>query len=462
MARIVPEDDLPSASPTLVSAEPRLVPANDLPAPNGNDWIPTEANMQAIRNQPEQPKKGFLRRVAELSPYGAAEAGTSLLSSATTAPITGVAQGLYSAATGKDFEKEFFKGLEKGTWQPRTQVGQQYTQNIGDLLNESGIIGAAPMLNIPKTMPFNPQALAESKYVSPLLTNAKEIVEPVTGLRGKAAEALKSKSETLMQSALKPTLKQQQTGQAKTAIQTLLEAGLPVTQDTIQELQNRVSGLNEQIANKLQESTSTVKKSNVLQRLNELEQDLSKQVAPSSDLAALDKVRQDFLRYNQGQYVSDVIPVQLAQELKQGTYRALADKYGGIPNPAEAASIKAQKTLARGLKEEIAGNVENIGDLNKVESQLIDTLKVTSRRVGMNANKDPLGLSLLSPNVYKTFMMLMDRSPSFKSKVAILLNKSGKAINPKVNAGGGLLNAMPLDNPNVNGSLLAPFTTEQQ
>jgi hypothetical protein len=462
MARIVPEDDLPSASPRLISADVRLVPANDLPAPNGNDWIPTESNMQAIRNQEPEVKKGLLRRIAELSPYGAAEAGTSLLSSATTAPVTGITQGLYGAATGKDFEQSFLKGLQQGTFQPRSQVGQQYTQNIGDLINESGIIGAAPMLNVPKSMPFNPRAIAESKYVSPLLTGVKETLEPVSGLRGKAAEALKSKSETLMQSALKPTLKQQQTGTAQTAIQMLLDAGLPVTQDTIQELQNRISGLNEQISNKLQESNSTVKKSSVLQRLNDLEKSLSKQVAPSSDLAALDKVRQDFLQNNQGQYVPDVIPVQLAQELKQGTYRALDNKYGGIPNPAEAASIKAQKTLARGLKEEIAGNVENIGDLNKVESQLIDTLKVTSRRVGMNANKDPLGLSLLSPNIYKTFVMLMDRSPSFKSKVAILLNKSGKVIQPKPNAPSGLLDAMPLDTLNVNGSLLAPFATEQQ
>ena len=94
---------------------------------------------------------------------------------------------------------------------------------------------------------------------------------------------------------------------------------------------------------------------------------------------------------------------------------------------------------------------------------MIDTLKVTSRRVGMNANKDPLGLSLLSPNVYKTFVMLMDRSPSFKSKLAILLNKTGKAIqkNP-VEPTTGLLNAMPLDNPSGSGLLAAPFAIQQQ
>ena len=76
-----------------------------------------------------------------------------------------------------------------------------------------------------------------------------------------AGEALKSKAQTLMQSALKPTLKQSQTGRAQTAINTLLEQGLPITKETVDTLKSNISNLNQDISSKIFNSTATIKKS---------------------------------------------------------------------------------------------------------------------------------------------------------------------------------------------------------
>lgn len=237
-------------------------------------------------------------------------------------------------------------------------------------------------------------------------------------------EKLSEKARTLMQSALKPTLQQSQSGKAETAINTLLERELPVTQGTVEKLSSDIGGLNEDIANRIAGSTGTVKKTDVLKRLGDLGRERSVQVAPEGDINAINDIQRQFLQYNKGAYNPDVIPVQLAQEMKQGTYSALANKYGKEMGAGE----EAQKSLARGLKEEIATQMPDVANLNKQESQLLDTLDVTERRMFMTLNKDPFGWSMLATHPIKTAAMLMDRSPAFKSLAAIQVNKMAKAL----------------------------------
>ena len=309
---------------------------------------------------------------------------------------------------GKPAEQGLMEGMGNLTYQPRTQAGQQYTENLGNAINASGIAGLGPMVLPTKGMPM-------------MATKAPEELGQSTGM-------LRRGAESLMQSALKPTLKQSQTGRAQTAINTLLEQGLPVTKETVDILKSNISNLNQDISSKIAQSTATVKKSDVLKPLNALYEERMVQTNPEKDLNAIESARQEFLKYNKGEYNPNVIPVQLAQDLKQGTYKALSDKYGGIPNPAEAASIKAQKTLARGLKEQIAAEVPAVKDLNAQESKLLDTLGVTERRMFMTLNKDPFGWSMLATNPLKTAAMLMDRSPAFKSIAAIQMHKLGNAL----------------------------------
>jgi len=251
--------------------------------------------------------------------------------------------------------------------------------------------------------------------------------------------------EKLMQSALKPTLKQLETGQAATAVKTMLEEGINPTQAGVQKIQSKIKDLNTQVANKIESSTGTVKKTDILKYLDELEAKKLKQVNPADDIAAIDRVKQEFMNFNKPviKTPSQAIPVQLAQELKQGTYGSLAKKYGQLGST----EVEAQKALARGLKEKVGEAVPEVIGLNKKESQLINTLDVVERRALMELNKNPGGLTWLSENPMAAAGFMADKSALFKSLLArglYNINKGTSKIQgilnrPQAARAGGLL-----------------------
>ena len=257
--------------------------------------------------------------------------------------------------------------------------------------------------------------------------------------------------EKLMQSALKPTQKQLESGKAATAVKTMLEEGINPTQIGVKKLENKIKDINKLIVEKIGSSTGTVSKTDVLKYLDDIETKKLKQVNPSDDIAAINKVRQEFMIYNQPiiKTTSQTIPVQLAQELKQGTYSALKKKYGQLGST----EVEAQKTLARGLKEKIGEAVPEVIGLNKKESELIDTLDVVERRALMELNKNPAGLALLteSPQQFAAFMA--DKSALFKSLLARGLYNFNKVSQPVQ----GLLNTPQAAR---GASILSPYIEE--
>ena len=241
-------------------------------------------------------------------------------------------------------------------------------------------------------------------------------------------QAARSGAETLMQSALKPTEKQLRSGQAKTAVDTLLELGISPTNSGVQKLKGHISDINEKIANALTASNATVNKEKVMQRLADVEEKFGNQVAPTSDIKAIQNIGEEFMGSNKPmiEMPQQNIPVQLAQKLKQGTYKVLSGKYG----EAGSASTEAQKALARGLKEEIAKEVPAISGLNAQESKIIDTLKVAERRALMEMNKNPAGLALLANDPKAAIAFMADKSAAFKALAARMINQVGKANLP--------------------------------
>ena len=180
----------------------------------------------------------------------------------------------------------------------------------------------------------------------------------------------------------------------------------------------------------MQNSPAIVDKYAVGYRLSKVMDDFTKQVAPSSDIAAIQRAFDDFTNHPLLTHTRD-IPVQLAEELKQGTYRSLGDKaYGEL----KGADITAQKALAMGLKEEIAAAVPAVRPLNAAESKLLNALSVSERRVMIEANKNPLGLGWLSTNPVKLAGWMADRSGLFKSLIARMLNTSGGAVEASAQA----------------------------
>jgi len=234
--------------------------------------------------------------------------------------------------------------------------------------------------------------------------------------------------EKLMQSALKPTIKQLETGQANTAIQTLLKEDVnPTLTKTIfgkgiDTLQAKVDTLNSQIVDIIKNSKGTVNKSQVVAYLDDLEKNALNNALPAGDLAAIQAARQEFLSHPLLKNMEE-IPVQLAQKLKVGTYKSLGEKaYGEL----KSATVESGKTLARGLKDLIGKAEPGVLGLNKESQALYDTLDVAERRALMEANKDIAGLSTLSKDMKNQIAMMADRSANFKALLARTIYKAGK------------------------------------
>lgn len=247
-------------------------------------------------------------------------------------------------------------------------------------------------------------------------------------LGGKVASAAKGPMERiakwLMTSALKPDKVARETGTGARAVQTLLDEGANVTESGVTKLRGEIDDLNKQIKAAIQNSTATVDKKAVADTLDQALDKFRKQVTPQSDVATIEKAKADFLAHpllnGQGQ-----IPVQLAQELKQGTYRALGSKsYGEL----KGADTEAQKGLARGLKEQIAQAVPGIDKLNKRESELLNAETLAAARVLLDANKNPLGLGWLAKDPMGALGFIIDRSPTMKSLIARAAYSGREAI----------------------------------
>lgn len=256
----------------------------------------------------------------------------------------------------------------------------------------------------------------------------------VAGKAGEyAADALQSGAKKMMQSALKPTIAQLRTGDAQAAIDTLLKYGINPTKGGVENMRGMIGDLNTDIADRIAGSSASLNKADVLKSLDGVRSQFAKQVSPTADLSAIENVANDFAAHPALQ--GEQIPVQLAQELKQGTYRVLAKKYGQIGS----AETEAQKGLARGLKEGIADAVPEVGALNAQESELINALKVSERRALMDMNKNPIGLAGLAHNPLAFAAFMADKSALFKSLVArSMQGMSG----PTANTGGLLTSAM--------------------
>jgi len=234
--------------------------------------------------------------------------------------------------------------------------------------------------------------------------------------------------ERLMQSALKPTSKQLASGEANTAIQTLLKEdvnptlGRTIFGKGIDVLESKVGNINKQISELIKNSKGTVNKSQVVAYLDDLEKRALNNALPAADLQAIQSAKQEFLSHPLLKDIEE-IPVQLAQKIKVGTYKNLGEKaYGEL----KSATVESGKTLARGLKD-LIGKVEpKVLGLNAESQALYDTLNVAERRAFMEANKDIMGLSTLSKDMKNQITMMADRSAPFKALLARSIYKAGK------------------------------------
>lgn len=260
------------------------------------------------------------------------------------------------------------------------------------------------------------------------------------------SDTLQKVAGRLMQSAVKPTIAQLKNGDAAVATKVMLDKGINPNAAGVEKLQGLIDDTDTAITGAIANSNAQIDKGAVLQALNGTRSQFANQAAPQADLAAIQAAEDAFRAHPL--YAGQTIPIQGAQQLKQGTYKVLSKKYGQMGS----ADTEAQKAIARGLKDQIAAAVPEVSGLNAQQAEYLRALGVIERRALMEANKNPLGLSALAPTPTGLAAFMADRSALLKSMAARGVNAMAKPVGSGISM---------LDNPGllpyIRGGLL---TTE--
>ena len=236
----------------------------------------------------------------------------------------------------------------------------------------------------------------------------------IGGLAGKAVEPLtKPVGRALMQSALKPGSVARASGDADKAIETMLKGGFSATHGGVAKMRTIVKALSKEVDDAVAASGGTVDKNIVRQELLEQLKKFRTQVNPKSDVKSILKAWDEFKTT-----VPSQIPVQRAQDIKQGTYRILGDKYARMGQVTDEASTQAQMAMARGLRKGIEQQVPGVVAPNKKMESLINAIELAEQRSGVAGNRDLAGIAWLASHPAAGAGMLADRSQMIKSLLA--------------------------------------------
>jgi len=249
-------------------------------------------------------------------------------------------------------------------------------------------------------------------------SGASAIAPRIIPAAGRAALLGKTPAEAY-ESALKPSTTLSQ-GQRAAIVQTGLDNAVPVSKAGVEKIGDLIDNYNQQIKAQIAaDPTRPIDPNAVATRADVARARFANQVNSHPDLNAIEATRQQFLSEQgakpgapatppkptgildaQGNPImSGGTPAQPAtpappmnaadaQAMKQGTYRVLSGKFG----EQGSASVEAQKSLARGLKEEIANQFPEINDLNASESRLLDLQPVLERAVNRISNHQAIGI----------------------------------------------------------------------
>lgn len=311
--------------------------------------------------------------------------------------------------------------LERNFPQEHLQANKQELgsgEGYMDLLNKAAYNAGGKVTDVMANMGASPNVAAGAGFATNIGIQSIPVV--AGGAIGKMFQPLmESGAKSLMQSALKPSIKDLKSGKAQEAIGTMLDEGINVTHGGMAKLKNMIEGLNSKIESSIQGSSASIDKSVVGSKIQDVVNRIERTNPTPQD--ALKDVEKVYTQFMQNGLIPKSIPVTQAQELKQGIYQVLRDKYGTLSSD----TVEAQKALARGFKEGIAQAVPEIASLNAQESKLINALNVAERRVLLEGNKNPMGMALLAKNPSAWAAFMADKSPLFKSLVARMM-KSGE------------------------------------
>jgi hypothetical protein len=279
---------------------------------------------------------------------------------------------------------------------------------------------------------------------------AAPAAQAAANLAGSAAKTVGSRALLLgktpaeaYESALKPstTLTDAERSQL---VQTGLQNKIPVSKSGVEDIGNLIDDYNNKIKAEIAtDPNRPIDPNAVATRADAAKAKFKNQVNAQGDLNAIEASKQQFLTEQGATPATATSPAQPApmmraedaQAMKQGTYRILAGKFG----EQGSAAVEAQKSLARGLKEEIANQFPEISNLNAAESKLLDLQPVLERAVARSSNHQLIGIGTPIAGaaakavtgsgtigvVAGTLKGVLD-NPMVKSRLAIALSKGAK------------------------------------
>lgn len=215
-----------------------------------------------------------------------------------------------------------------------------------------------------------------------------------------------------------------------------LEGGYSVGQRGLTKLYNDIDAVNKEISSVIAKGQKTpINLDKALTRLDDLKSFYEDLPNPKSYLDEIDSIKSDALQWN-----GKVIPADKAQRMKQAIYRLNRKHYGEL----KSLNIEANKTIARGLKEELVDAFPELSKLNAKDSSMLQLDEFLERAVHRSRNYEIIKLKdavLASGGAVlggKTGMItsgmlneIID-NPYFKSKLAIALSKAGKKPATKI------------------------------
>jgi hypothetical protein len=251
-------------------------------------------------------------------------------------------------------------------------------------------------------------------------------------------------AEAMYQSALKPSTTNTP-AENLAAVRTGLNSAIPISEEGAIKLNGLVNDLNDKVKAQIASNPDApINKFQVASRLNKPAADFAKQASPTADLNTIADVGNDFLDTKPG-----TIRAEDAQAIKQGTYKQIGDRAYG---EASTARVEAEKSLARGLKEELENHFPEIKGLNAQESQLFDLKGALEKAVNRAANRQTIPARLGGPlagvlagsgvgaafgheagaaaglGIYAMKTVLDD--PMLQSKLAIAISRAGRGTIP--------------------------------
>lgn len=257
-----------------------------------------------------------------------------------------------------------------------------------------------------------PEVAAGAGYGMNVLTQAAATMLGATG--GKVAEPLaQAGAKSVMHNALKPNVRHDLLeGRAARAIDSMLEEGITVGEGGLRKLQGKIGELRNEIMQKIAGSNATIDKNAVAAELNNTIKKFSETATPNANLKTIENAWTEFLQHPL--FSGQQVPVQLMQDIKQGTHSMLRKSYGEM----KGAEIEAQKALARGMRQEIEKAVPGIAALNERQSAQLDARLLTELRLHGEKNKDPGGMAFLANSAPQALGWLAARSSWLKSLLA--------------------------------------------